>query len=107
MRFSIRDLLWLTLVVAMGFGWWAERRAAEARHDDILDSLNAQVTADIAAGRLDEAGDRMKRFMEFREMMRGRSSEKRENVEDDFKLHGKVKIEFAEPSSEVRLGSPP
>jgi hypothetical protein len=23
MRFSIRDLLWLTLVVAMGLGWWA------------------------------------------------------------------------------------
>jgi hypothetical protein len=22
MRFSIRDLLWLTLVVAMGLGWW-------------------------------------------------------------------------------------
>jgi hypothetical protein len=21
-RFSIRDLLWLTLVVAMGLGWW-------------------------------------------------------------------------------------
>jgi hypothetical protein len=23
MRFSIRDLLWVTLVVAMGLGWWA------------------------------------------------------------------------------------
>jgi hypothetical protein len=24
-RFSIRDLLWLTVVVAMGAAWWAER----------------------------------------------------------------------------------
>jgi hypothetical protein len=25
-RFSIRDLLWLTALVAMGCGWWMERR---------------------------------------------------------------------------------
>jgi len=23
-RFTIRDLLWLTLVVAMGVGWWLD-----------------------------------------------------------------------------------
>jgi len=23
-RFTIRDVLWLTVVVAMGFGWWPE-----------------------------------------------------------------------------------
>jgi hypothetical protein len=27
MRFSIRDLLWATLVVAMGLAWWNEHRA--------------------------------------------------------------------------------
>jgi len=26
MRFSIRDLLWVTLVVAMGLGWWVDHR---------------------------------------------------------------------------------
>jgi hypothetical protein len=26
LRFTIRDLLWLTLVVAMGVGWWLEHR---------------------------------------------------------------------------------
>jgi hypothetical protein len=26
MRFSIRDLLWATVVVAMGLGWWNEHR---------------------------------------------------------------------------------
>jgi hypothetical protein len=25
MRFTIRDLLWLTVVVAMGCGWYADR----------------------------------------------------------------------------------
>jgi hypothetical protein len=30
-RFTIRDLLWLTVVVALGVGWWVERyRAAIA-----------------------------------------------------------------------------
>ena len=27
LRFTIRDLLWLTLVVAMGLGWWIDRRS--------------------------------------------------------------------------------
>ena len=25
MRFTIRDLLWLTVVVALGVGWWVDR----------------------------------------------------------------------------------
>ena len=29
-RFSIRDLLWLTLVVAMGLGWFAHQRQLRA-----------------------------------------------------------------------------
>jgi hypothetical protein len=31
MRFSIRDLLWATLVVAMGLGWWMDRDFLEQR----------------------------------------------------------------------------
>jgi hypothetical protein len=27
MRFSIRDLLWATALVAMGLGWWADSRS--------------------------------------------------------------------------------
>ena len=30
-RFTIRDVLWLTLVVAFALGWWAHHRASEAR----------------------------------------------------------------------------
>ena len=26
MKFSIRDLLWLTVVVALGLGWWVDHR---------------------------------------------------------------------------------
>jgi len=26
MRFSIRDMLWLTLVVGLAVGWWVDRR---------------------------------------------------------------------------------
>jgi hypothetical protein len=28
-RFTIRDVLWLTAVVGLGAGWWAERQAQE------------------------------------------------------------------------------
>ena len=31
-RFTIRDVLWLTVVVAMGADWWAERNRAELAH---------------------------------------------------------------------------
>jgi hypothetical protein len=31
MRFSIRDLLWATVVVAMGLGWWMSYRAVDAK----------------------------------------------------------------------------
>jgi hypothetical protein len=31
MRFSIRDLVWVTVVVAMGLGWWVSYRALNAK----------------------------------------------------------------------------
>ena len=31
MRFTIRDLFWLMLVVALGVAWWVDREAAAAR----------------------------------------------------------------------------
>jgi hypothetical protein len=36
LRFSIRDLLWLTLVVALVLGWWLDHRSKQAE----IDSLN-------------------------------------------------------------------
>ena len=37
-RFTIRDVLWLTVVVAMGAAWWADRSSV-ARERDSIDSL--------------------------------------------------------------------
>jgi hypothetical protein len=37
-RFTIRDVLWLTVVVATGVGWWVERRSERAA----LSSANAR-----------------------------------------------------------------
>ena len=31
LKFTIRDLLWLMVVVALGVGWWLERREQDAR----------------------------------------------------------------------------
>jgi hypothetical protein len=33
-RFTIRDVLWLTVVVALGVGWFVEHRATEQRFAD-------------------------------------------------------------------------
>jgi hypothetical protein len=35
MRFSIRDLMWTTLAVAMGLGWWLDRQSAASRVEDL------------------------------------------------------------------------
>ena len=34
-RFSIRDLLWLTLVVAMALEWWLDRQHVRAEVDQV------------------------------------------------------------------------
>lgn len=34
MRFSIRDLIWATLVAAMGVGWWVDHRRLEDQRED-------------------------------------------------------------------------
>ena len=41
-RFSIRDLLWLTLVVAMGLGWLAREQHLEARWRSAVQIFNDQ-----------------------------------------------------------------
>jgi hypothetical protein len=50
LRFSIRDLLWLTLVVAMGLGWFVHQRQLRAEADDARKWR-------LAAGGVEEALD--------------------------------------------------
>ena len=53
-RFSIRDVLWLTVVVALGVSWWAERRSAQrwrwateglAKHIEFSERADVEFTA--------------------------------------------------------------
>ena len=39
MRFTIRDLLWLTLLAAVLVAWWVDRRA-QAKRIDALEKQN-------------------------------------------------------------------
>lgn len=49
MKFSIRDLFWLTMVVALAIGWWLERqRAGEA----IKEAESSQTLSDALAKQL-------------------------------------------------------
>jgi hypothetical protein len=42
MRFTIRDLVWLTVLVAMGLGWWVHARRAEAEKRRLQTDLLTQ-----------------------------------------------------------------
>jgi len=45
MRFNIRDLLWLTVVVALWLGWWTQRREALRQRLDDRAKISAQASA--------------------------------------------------------------
>lgn len=40
MRFAIRDLLWLMVVVALALGWWLDHRRQDQRWDALLKRIN-------------------------------------------------------------------
>jgi hypothetical protein len=67
-RFTIRDLLWLTLVVAMGVGWWVSYRSYSApprfqvsfedTHEDKDMYLTDRQTGEVWVKTHDAAGTR-------------------------------------------------
>jgi hypothetical protein len=46
MKFSIRDLMWLTAVVAIALGWWVEHRASSIEVDRFRNQ-NSQIRAEM------------------------------------------------------------
>ena len=40
LRFTIRDLLWLTLVVALALGWWIDGRKVATTINDLKAELH-------------------------------------------------------------------
>lgn len=51
-RFTIRDVLWLTVVVAASVAWWIER---EARRDEHQNAMSWQLRAQAASLALEDA----------------------------------------------------
>ena len=49
-RFTIRDLLWLMAVVAMGAGWWADRSSIATERDSITSLYRELGSAVIEQG---------------------------------------------------------
>jgi hypothetical protein len=46
MRFTIRDFLWLTVVVALGVSWWIDHRLLDKRIDELRLSPSLEVRFD-------------------------------------------------------------
>jgi hypothetical protein len=44
MRFTIRDLLWLTLLAAVLVAWWVDRRAQAKRIDELQKQMVINMT---------------------------------------------------------------
>jgi len=42
-RFTIRDVLWTTLVVAMGLGWWTDHRFEQRRQRQEKEALLEEI----------------------------------------------------------------
>jgi uncharacterized membrane-anchored protein len=44
LRFTIRDLLWLTALVALAVGWWLDRRNVAQQRDNYYSQLKTPPT---------------------------------------------------------------
>jgi hypothetical protein len=47
-RFTIRDLLWLTLVMALVVGWWIDQRAKTQRIDELEKAASGHMMVDFS-----------------------------------------------------------
>ena len=44
-RFTIRDVLWLTVVVALGIGWWINRIQIQTQWSNRIETLRQDLQA--------------------------------------------------------------
>jgi lipopolysaccharide biosynthesis regulator YciM len=70
-RFTIRDLLWLMVVVGLASGWWNAERNALQRHNQSLRALESENNDLLhAQGALQNERDRaIKEAKEYREII--------------------------------------
>src|SRR5258706_12067535 len=62
-RFSIRDLLWATLVVAVGLGWWLHYRAVDANRQAVIQHAEKlKMTLSLAKAESEALADDVKFF---------------------------------------------
>ena len=54
MRFSIRDLLWLTLVAAFAVAWWVDRSRLQTRLETVETQQRAEAELALAEAKLME-----------------------------------------------------
>jgi hypothetical protein len=81
LRFSIRDLLWLTLLAAIVTAWWIDRSRLAARIDELTAPVQVEFFEGLDAIRIGGRGlteqDREKRIDEVKEALKSLLTEEK------------------------------
>jgi hypothetical protein len=83
LRFSIRDLFWLTLVATLLMGWWLEHRHV-AQIDDELKSVRMQRNAE--QDEIASYSEKLREVKLYLDRLRQRMRD--EQQEDSLVIHG-------------------
>jgi hypothetical protein len=76
-RFTIRDVLWLTVVVALGVGWWLQFKKAEAAIEMVEGAKEqAEVMSRVAQADAARHSEEMWRFRKYVELLTAKLEEK-------------------------------
>jgi hypothetical protein len=90
LRFTIRDLLLVTALTAMGLGWWLDHRALLKRDDPVVEAIAEPLSADpkMFEARQKDWHDEIKEIknIPFRTMV-GSAMESFSRVQSDYPLH--------------------
>ena len=52
MQFSVRDLLLLTMIVALAVGWWVDRSRLTSSHSDAVKKLEDELAKEHASAEM-------------------------------------------------------